>query len=198
MLVEKGAEVDAEDGEGRTALTVALAGGKEAAARALLEAGASVGKAGRGGFCALDLFLSALGAGGAGGLRGGRAGWVQEEEQAVNQCVLDSAGRGRDGEPWCSPFEEAFAELPAGVVPLVLLSDSAQKVELVGSVRATTLQEGEVRTLIEMGADVNAGKGQRALHLAAKNCLHEAVRQLLEATATGDGYCVYGGQRVPA
>ncbi|KAK3258970.1 hypothetical protein CYMTET_32009 [Cymbomonas tetramitiformis] len=39
-LVDKGAEVDAEDGEGRTALTVALAFGQEAAARALLEAGA--------------------------------------------------------------------------------------------------------------------------------------------------------------
>ncbi|KAK3272313.1 hypothetical protein CYMTET_19387 [Cymbomonas tetramitiformis] len=105
-LVDKGADVEAEDGEGRTALTVALngheevarflvsagagvdvvsndgrtplfvaaqnghleawrmlwkeAGAKEAAARALLEAGASVGKAGRSGFCALDLFLSAL------------------------------------------------------------------------------------------------------------------------------------------
>ncbi|KAK3255287.1 hypothetical protein CYMTET_35523, partial [Cymbomonas tetramitiformis] len=41
-LLEKGAEVDAEDGEGRSALTMALAGGKEAAARALLEAGAGV------------------------------------------------------------------------------------------------------------------------------------------------------------
>ncbi|KAK3234106.1 hypothetical protein CYMTET_55643 [Cymbomonas tetramitiformis] len=34
-----------------------------------------------------------------------------------------------------------------------------------------------------MGADVNAGKGQRALHLAAKNGLREAVRHLLEAGA---------------
>ncbi|KAK3262418.1 hypothetical protein CYMTET_28726, partial [Cymbomonas tetramitiformis] len=41
-LVEKGAEVDAEDGEGRTALTVALAFGQEGVARALLEAGAGV------------------------------------------------------------------------------------------------------------------------------------------------------------
>ncbi|KAK3254803.1 hypothetical protein CYMTET_35996 [Cymbomonas tetramitiformis] len=41
-LAGKGAEVDAEDGEGRTALTVALAFGQEAAARALLEAGAGV------------------------------------------------------------------------------------------------------------------------------------------------------------
>ncbi|KAK3267996.1 hypothetical protein CYMTET_23476 [Cymbomonas tetramitiformis] len=41
-LVEKSAEVDAEDGEGRTALTVALAFGQEGAARALLEAGAGV------------------------------------------------------------------------------------------------------------------------------------------------------------
>ncbi|KAK3266981.1 hypothetical protein CYMTET_24431 [Cymbomonas tetramitiformis] len=41
-LVEKSTEVDAEDGEGRTALTVALAFGQEAAARALLEAGAGV------------------------------------------------------------------------------------------------------------------------------------------------------------
>ncbi|KAK3245167.1 hypothetical protein CYMTET_45250 [Cymbomonas tetramitiformis] len=41
-LLEKGSEVDAQDGEGRTALTVALAFGQEAAARALLEAGAGV------------------------------------------------------------------------------------------------------------------------------------------------------------
>ncbi|KAK3261109.1 hypothetical protein CYMTET_29972, partial [Cymbomonas tetramitiformis] len=41
-LVGKGAEVDAEDGEGRSALTVALAFGQDAAARALLEAGAGV------------------------------------------------------------------------------------------------------------------------------------------------------------
>ncbi|KAK3245162.1 hypothetical protein CYMTET_45253 [Cymbomonas tetramitiformis] len=41
-LLEKGAEVDTEDREGRTALTVALAFGQEAAARALLEAGAGV------------------------------------------------------------------------------------------------------------------------------------------------------------
>ncbi|KAK3252016.1 hypothetical protein CYMTET_38675 [Cymbomonas tetramitiformis] len=41
-LLEKGAEVDADDGEGRTALTVALAFRQEAAARALLEAGAGV------------------------------------------------------------------------------------------------------------------------------------------------------------
>ncbi|KAK3276421.1 hypothetical protein CYMTET_15497 [Cymbomonas tetramitiformis] len=44
----QGAEVDAEDGEGCTALTVALAFGLEGAARALLEAGAGV-KAGAGG-----------------------------------------------------------------------------------------------------------------------------------------------------
>ncbi|KAK3234107.1 hypothetical protein CYMTET_55644 [Cymbomonas tetramitiformis] len=35
-----------------------------------------------------------------------------------------------------NPFEEAFAQLPAGVVPLVQLSDGGQKVELVGSARA--------------------------------------------------------------
>ncbi|KAK3261814.1 hypothetical protein CYMTET_29296 [Cymbomonas tetramitiformis] len=41
-MVEMGVEVDAEDGEGRTALTVALAFGQEGAARALLKAGAGV------------------------------------------------------------------------------------------------------------------------------------------------------------
>ncbi|KAK3233708.1 hypothetical protein CYMTET_56012 [Cymbomonas tetramitiformis] len=41
-LLEKGAKVDAQNRKGCTALTVALAEGKEAAARALLEAGAGV------------------------------------------------------------------------------------------------------------------------------------------------------------
>ncbi|KAK3257974.1 hypothetical protein CYMTET_32958 [Cymbomonas tetramitiformis] len=125
VLAVKGAEVDAEDGEGRTALTVALAFGQEAAARALLEAGAGV-----------------------------------------------NAGAGQ--RPLHAAAEKGMVEM---------LSNRAQKVELVGSARVMTLHEGEDCTLIAVGADVNAGKGQRALHLAAKNGLHEAVRQLLEAGA---------------
>ncbi|KAK3277204.1 hypothetical protein CYMTET_14778 [Cymbomonas tetramitiformis] len=82
-----------------------------------------------------------------------------------------------------SPFEEAFSGLPTGAVPFVQLTDDVQIVKLVGSVRAMTLQDSEVSTLIEMGADVNAGKGHQALQLAAKNGQHEAVRQLLEAGA---------------
>ncbi|KAK3275339.1 hypothetical protein CYMTET_16526 [Cymbomonas tetramitiformis] len=297
-LVEKSTEVDAEDGEGRTALTVALAFGQEGAARALLEAGAGV-NAGTGqrplhaaarkgmeemvrelvgkgaevdaedgdGCTAIQCLLSApelspaytfVGGeskgsavdgltidGGATKLatmrhavsrwalkivetdgdvgfgvalhgadlevnrkqnpglfyfRGGlnndfkkfAGGTVVDKKLALSERGKLKAGdvlhfvlRGavlevalNDG-----PFEVAFTELPAGVVPLVQLSDEDQMVELVGSARAMTLHERELPTLIEMGADVNAGKGQRALHLAAKDGLHEAVRQLLEAGA---------------
>ncbi|KAK3267896.1 hypothetical protein CYMTET_23570 [Cymbomonas tetramitiformis] len=134
-FVEKGTEVDAQDGKGRTALMVALAFGQEAAARALLEAGAGV-NAGT-----------------------GRRPLHMAMERGMVQMVRELVGKGAE------------------------LTDEEQKVELVGSARAMTLHEGEVPTLIEMGTDVNAGKGQRALHLTAKNGLREAVRRLLEAGA---------------
>ncbi|KAK3254489.1 hypothetical protein CYMTET_36295 [Cymbomonas tetramitiformis] len=298
-LVEKSTEVDAEDGERRTALTVALAFGQEAAARALLEAGAGV-NAGTGrrplhmaaerglvemvrelvgkgaevdaedreGRTALQCLLLALELSPAytfvgGDSKGSAVGGHTFDGGATNMATMRHAvsrwalkavktdgdvgfgvavqgadlevdreqnaglfyfrgGYGNDFTMFAggtvvgkklalfergklkagdvlhfvlrgavlevalndSPFEEAFTELPAGVVPLVQLSDSEQKVELVGSARARCWRlVVDLSLLIEMGADVNAGKGQRALHLAAKDGLHEAVRQLLEAGA---------------
>ncbi|KAK3263588.1 hypothetical protein CYMTET_27616 [Cymbomonas tetramitiformis] len=180
-LVDKGAEVDAEDGAGRTALTVALAFGQEAAARALLEAGA--------------------------GVNAGTGRPVHARERGMEEMVRELVGKGvevdaEDGEGRTA-LTVALAFGQEGAARALLKAGAGVNagtgrrpfhaaaergmvvmiVELVGSARAMTLQEREVPTLIAMGADVNAGKGQRALHLAAKDGLHEVVRQLLEAGA---------------
>ncbi|KAK3287480.1 hypothetical protein CYMTET_5009, partial [Cymbomonas tetramitiformis] len=173
------------DTEGRTALTVALAFGQEAAARALLEAGAGVnaGTGWRPLHAAAEKGMVVM-------VRElvGKGAEVDAEDVVNKKLALSERGKLKAGDVLHfvlrgavlevalndSPFEEAFTELPGGVVPFVQFGFPGNVVELVGSARAMTLQEIEVLALIEMGADVNAGSGQRALHLAAKNGLHEA------------------------
>ncbi|KAK3257814.1 hypothetical protein CYMTET_33111, partial [Cymbomonas tetramitiformis] len=131
-LVGKGAEVDAEDGEGRTALTVALAFGQEAAARALLEAGAGVNAG-----------------------TGRRPLHVAAEKGKV-EMLIELAGKGA----------EVDAEDREGRTALM--------------VALAFGQEGAARALLEAGAGVNAGTGQRPLHAAAKRGMEEMVRELLK------------------
>ncbi|KAK3274428.1 hypothetical protein CYMTET_17384, partial [Cymbomonas tetramitiformis] len=139
----------AEDGEGRTALTVALALGLEAAARALLEAGAGV-NAGTGqrpvhaaAKRGMEEVLRELAEKGAEvdaeDVEGRTALTVALAfgQEAAARALLE-AGAGMNAGTGRRPLHAAAER---GMV--VMLSDSAQKVELVGSARAMTLQEGE-------------------------------------------------------
>ncbi|KAK3268330.1 hypothetical protein CYMTET_23160 [Cymbomonas tetramitiformis] len=129
-LLEKGAEVDEEDGEGRTALTVALAFGQEAAARALLEAGAGV-------------------------------------NAGTGQRPLHGAGVGGMVD-FVRELVEAGAEVDA--------EDGEGRTAL--TVALAFGQEAVARALLEAGAGVNAGTGQRPLHAAAEKGMEEVVREL--------------------
>ncbi|KAK3284471.1 hypothetical protein CYMTET_7880 [Cymbomonas tetramitiformis] len=138
-LVEKSAEVDAEDGEGRTALTVALAFGQEAAARALLEAGA--------------------------GVNAGKGQWPlihTAAEKGMEEVVRELAAKGA----------EVDAEDGEGRTAL--------------TVALAFGQEAAARALLEAGAGVNAGTGQRPLHGAGVGGMVDFVRELLEAGAEVD------------
>ncbi|KAK3269039.1 hypothetical protein CYMTET_22493 [Cymbomonas tetramitiformis] len=137
-LVDKGAEVDAEDGKGRTALTVALAFGQEAAARALLEAGAGV-NAGT-----------------------GRRPLHAAAEKGMVEMLIELAGKG----------VEVDAEDREGRTAL--------------TVALAFGQEGAARALLEAGAGVNAGTGQRPLHAAAMKGMEEMVRELVEKSTEVD------------
>ncbi|KAK3266760.1 hypothetical protein CYMTET_24641, partial [Cymbomonas tetramitiformis] len=155
-LVGKDAEVDAEDGEGRTALTVALAFGKEAAARALMEAGAGV-NAGTG--------RRPLHAAAERGLKEmmrellGKGAEVDAEDVEGCTALTVALAFGQEAAAW------ALLEAGAGVNTgtgrrslhvaaekgmVEMLSDSGQKVELVGSARASV---ETVRLMKEAGAD---------------------------------------------
>ncbi|KAK3263868.1 hypothetical protein CYMTET_27356, partial [Cymbomonas tetramitiformis] len=138
VLAVKGAEVDAEDGEGRTALTVALAFGQEAAARALLEAGAGV-NAGT-----------------------GRRPLHAAAEKGMVEMLIELAGKG----------VEVDAEDREGRTAL--------------TVALAFGQEGAARALLEAGAGVNAGTGQRPLHAAARKGMEEMVRELVGKGAEVD------------
>ncbi|KAK3244345.1 hypothetical protein CYMTET_46037 [Cymbomonas tetramitiformis] len=115
----------AEDGEGRTALTVALAFGQEAVARALLEAGAGV-NAGT-----------------------GRRPFHAAAEKGMVEMVRELAGKGA----------EVDAEDGEGRTAL--------------TVALAFGQEAAARALLEAGAGVNAGTGQRPLHAAAMKGMEE-------------------------
>ncbi|KAK3233709.1 hypothetical protein CYMTET_56013 [Cymbomonas tetramitiformis] len=138
-LLETGAEVDAQDAEGCTALTVALAmeRGKEGAARALLEAGAGV-----------------------------------------------NAGTGR--RPLHASAEKGTVEMVRELV--------GKDAEVGGRTEGTpaltvALAEGKeavARALLEAGAGVNAGTGQRPLHAAAEKGMVEMVRELVGKDAEVD------------
>ncbi|KAK3264983.1 hypothetical protein CYMTET_26307, partial [Cymbomonas tetramitiformis] len=137
-LLEKGSEVDAQDGEGRTALTVALAFGQEAAARALLEAGAGV-----------------------------------------------NAGTGQ--RPFHAAAEKGMVEMVR-----VLVGEGAE-VDAEDGVGRTALtvalafgQEGAARALLEAGAGVNAGTGQRPLHTAVEKEMVEVLSVIVEKGAEVD------------
>ncbi|KAK3254034.1 hypothetical protein CYMTET_36738, partial [Cymbomonas tetramitiformis] len=130
-LAVKGAEVDAEDGEGCTALTVALAFGQETAARALLEAGAGV-------------------------------------NAGTGQRPLHAAAK--------KGMEEMVRELASKGVE-VDAEDGEGRTAL--TVALAFGQEGAARALLEAGAGVNAGTGQRPLHAAAKKGMVVMVRELV-------------------
>ncbi|KAK3270088.1 hypothetical protein CYMTET_21500 [Cymbomonas tetramitiformis] len=134
-LVGKGAEVDAEDGEGRTALTVALVFGQEAAARALLEAGAGV-NAGT-----------------------GRRPLHAAAERGMVEMLIELAGKGA----------EVDAEDKEGRTAL--------------TVALAFGQETAARALLEAGAGVYAGTGQRPLHGAAEGGMVEILRELVDKGA---------------
>ncbi|KAK3273520.1 hypothetical protein CYMTET_18244 [Cymbomonas tetramitiformis] len=131
VLVDKGAEVDAEDGAGRTALTVALAFGQEAAARALLEAGAGV-NAGT-----------------------GRRPLHGAAEGGMMEILRELVDKGADVE----------AEDGEGRTALMLALVFGQ--------------EAAAQALLEAGAGVKAGTGQRPLHAAARKGMEEMARELV-------------------
>ncbi|KAK3244242.1 hypothetical protein CYMTET_46138 [Cymbomonas tetramitiformis] len=137
-LLEKGAEVDAEDGKGCTALTVALYCGQAGTARALLEAGAGV-NAGT-------------------GRRPVHAAAMMGTVEMVRELVEKGA--------------EVDAEDREGRTAL--------------TVALAFGQEAAARALLEAGAGVNAGTGQRPLHAAAKKGMEEMVRELVEKSTEVD------------
>ncbi|KAK3265375.1 hypothetical protein CYMTET_25936, partial [Cymbomonas tetramitiformis] len=157
-LVDMGAEVDAEDGEGRTALTVALAFGQEGVARALLEAGAGV-NAGTG----QRPFHGAA--------KRGTVEVVKEfMEKGVEVDVEDREG--------CTALTVALAFGQEAVARALLEAGAGVN----GGMGRRPLHAAAERGMVEMVREL-VGKGQRALHLAAKDGLYEAVRQLLDAGA---------------
>ncbi|KAK3276261.1 hypothetical protein CYMTET_15653 [Cymbomonas tetramitiformis] len=132
VLNDAGTKVDAEDGDGRTSLTVALAGGHESVVAALLEAGAGV-NAGSG------------------------------------QRPLHGAAE-RDTVEVVRKLVEKGAEVDA--------EDGEGRTAL--TVALAFGQEGVARALLEAGAGVNAGTGQRPLHGAAKRGTMEVVKEFME------------------
>ncbi|KAK3248559.1 hypothetical protein CYMTET_31089 [Cymbomonas tetramitiformis] len=193
-LVDKGADVDAEDGEGHTALTVALAGGQEAAARALLEAGAGV-NAGTGrrplhaaaerGTVELVRELLEKSAEVDAEDREGRTALTVAlafGQEAAARALLE-AGAGVNAGTGRRPLHAAAER---GTVELVreLLEKSAE-VDAEDREGRTALtvalafgQEAAARALLEAGAGVNAGTGRRPLHAAAERGTVEMVREL--------------------
>ncbi|KAK3262188.1 hypothetical protein CYMTET_28941, partial [Cymbomonas tetramitiformis] len=198
MLIElagKGAEVDAEDREGRTALTVALAFGQEGAARALLEAGAGV-NAGT-------------------GQRPLHAAAKKGMEEMVRELAVKGAEVDAEDGEGCTALTVALAfgqetaarallEAGAGVNagtgqrPLHAAAKKGMEEmvrELVGkgaevdaedgegrtalTVALAFGQEGAARALLEAGAGVNAGTGWRPLHAAAEKGMVVMVRELV-------------------
>ncbi|KAK3245513.1 hypothetical protein CYMTET_44923, partial [Cymbomonas tetramitiformis] len=195
VLVGEGAEVDAEDVEGRTALTVALAFGQEAAARALLEVGAGV-NAGTGwrplhaaaerGTVEMVRELAGKGAEVDAEDGEGRTALTVAlafGQEAAARALLEAgagvnAGTGR--RPLHAAAEKGMVEM------LIELAGKGVEVDAEDREGRTALtvalafgQEGAARALLEAGAGVNAGTGQRPLHAAAERGMVEMVRELL-------------------
>ncbi|KAK3281680.1 hypothetical protein CYMTET_10543, partial [Cymbomonas tetramitiformis] len=201
-LVGKDAEVDAEDGEGRTALTVALAFGQEGAARALLEVGAGVnaGTGQRAVHAAAEKGLEE-----AVRLLAGKGAEVDAEDgegrtaltvalafgqEAVARALLE-AGAGVNAGTGRRPFHAAAEK---GMVEMVReLAGKGAEVDAEDGEGRTALtvalafgQEAAARALLEAGAGVNAGTGQRPLHAAAMKGMEEMVRELAAKGAEVD------------
>ncbi|KAK3268434.1 hypothetical protein CYMTET_23064 [Cymbomonas tetramitiformis] len=171
-LVDKGADVDAEDGEGHTALTVALAGGQEAAARALLEAGAGV-NAGTG---RRPLHAAA------------ERGTVELVRELLEKSAeVDAEDReGRTALTVALAFGQeaaarALLEAGAGVN-----AGTGRRPLHAAAERGTVELEAAARALLEAGAGVNAGTGRRPLHAAAEKGMVEMVRDLVDKGAEVD------------
>ncbi|KAK3255713.1 hypothetical protein CYMTET_35117, partial [Cymbomonas tetramitiformis] len=199
-LLEKGAEVDAEDAEGRTALTVALAFGQEAAARALLEAGAGVNagtaRAGRPlhqavskGMVEMVRVLVGKGAevdaeNGVGSTALAVA--LSRGEEAAARVLLEAGAGVNAGSGW----RPLHAVAMIGTVEMVrVLVGKGAEVDAEDGEGRTALtvalafgQEAAARALLEAGAGVNAGTGRRPLHVAAEK---GKVEMLIELAGKG-------------
>ncbi|KAK3254206.1 hypothetical protein CYMTET_36574, partial [Cymbomonas tetramitiformis] len=202
-LVDKGAEVDAEDAEGRTALTVALAFGQEAAARALLEAGAGV-NAGTGrrplhvaaekGKVEMLIELAGKGAEVDAEDREGRTALMVAlafGQEGAARALLE-AGAGVNAGTGQRPLIHAAAErgMEEMVRELVEKSTEVDAEDGEGRTALTVAlafgQEAAARALLEAGAGVNAGTGQRPLHGAAEGGMVEMLRELVDKGADVD------------
>ncbi|KAK3247941.1 hypothetical protein CYMTET_42571 [Cymbomonas tetramitiformis] len=201
-LLEKGAVVDAEDAEGRTALTVALAFGQETATRALLEAGAGV-SAGTGqrpvhaaaekGMVEMVRELVDKGAEVDAEDAEGRTALTVAlafGQEAAARALLE-AGAGVNAGTGRRPLHVAAEK--GKVEMLIELAGKGAEVDAEDREGRTALmvalafgQEGAARALLEAGAGVNAGTGQRPLHAAAKKGMEEMVRELVGKGAEVD------------
>ncbi|KAK3260307.1 hypothetical protein CYMTET_30727, partial [Cymbomonas tetramitiformis] len=201
-LVDKGAEVDAEDGVGRTALTVALARGKEAAARALLEAGAGVNvgtrrrplhAAAEKGIVEMLRKLVEKGAEVDAEDGEGRTALTVAlafgQECAARALLEAGAGvnAGTNERPLHAAAEKGTVEMVrelAGKGAEVDAEDGEGRTAL--TVALAFGQEAAARALLEAGAGVNAGTGRRPLHAAAGKGMEEMVRELVDMGAEVD------------
>ncbi|KAK3287206.1 hypothetical protein CYMTET_5273 [Cymbomonas tetramitiformis] len=201
-LAGKGVEVDAEDGAGRTALTVALAFGQEAAARALLEAGAGVNAGtGRRPLHAaaekgiVEMVRELVGKGVEVDAEDGEGRTALTValafgQEAVARALLE-AGAGVNAGTGRRPFHAAAEK---GMVEMVReLAGKGAEVDAEDGEGRTALtvalafgQEAAARALLEAGAGVNAGTGQRPLHAAAMKGMEEMVRELVEKSTEVD------------
>ncbi|KAK3248636.1 hypothetical protein CYMTET_41905 [Cymbomonas tetramitiformis] len=202
VLVGEGAEVDAEDVEGRTALTVALAFGQEAAARALLEVGAGV-NAGTG----WRPLHAASERGTVEMVRelAGKGAEVDAEDADSRTALTVALAFGQEAAAWALLEVGAGVNAGTGRRPLHAAAERGMVEvvrELAGKGAEVDAEDGEGRTsltlalagahesvvaaLLEAGAGVNAGTGQRPVYAAAERGIVEILRELVDKGAEVD------------
>ncbi|KAK3277202.1 hypothetical protein CYMTET_14776 [Cymbomonas tetramitiformis] len=174
QLIRKGAEKDAEDKEGRTALTWAVRGWHEDVANALMmeeRADVNVGTGRRPLHAAaergmVEMVRELVDKGGCGSGAAGGRGWGE---------------RGHGRRPLHAAAERGTVEM----VRELMEKDAAVDADDREGCTALTVvlaggKEAAARALLEAGAGVNAGTGRRPLHVAAGRGMVEMLRELMD------------------